>query len=168
MGGFIDTNLLIYAANQDAADHPRAKAFIESALNSNDAWFMSTGVAYEFLRVATHPKVFPKPLNWRQALEFLEPFIRSENIRFLEAGHQHWQVLRDVLSQLTHPSGNLFFDVRTVTLMRESGLREIFTTDTDFLQFANLTVINPLKGTRETQERKTPEAGSGAFRKNLK
>jgi predicted nucleic acid-binding protein len=29
--------------------------------------------------------------------------------------------------------------------MREHGVREIYTTDTDFLQFSGIKVINPLK-----------------------
>jgi len=35
--------------------------------------------------------------------------------------------------------------VRTVVLMREHGVREIYTIDTDFLQFQDITVINPLR-----------------------
>jgi predicted nucleic acid-binding protein len=51
----------------------------------------------------------------------------------------------NVLGDLHHPSGNLFFDIRTVALIKEHGVREIYTTDTDFLQFRDLRVINPLK-----------------------
>jgi predicted nucleic acid-binding protein len=46
---------------------------------------------------------------------------------------------------LTQPTGNLFFDLRTAALMREHGIRDIYTTDTDFLQFAGIRVINPLR-----------------------
>ena len=43
------------------------------------------------------------------------------------------------------PVGNLFFDIRTAVLMREHGIRVIYTADTDFLQFEEIEVINPLK-----------------------
>jgi predicted nucleic acid-binding protein len=43
-------------------------------------------------------------------------------------------------------AGNLFFDIRTVVLMREHGIRVIYTTDTDFLQFKAIEVVNPLLG----------------------
>ena len=49
------------------------------------------------------------------------------------------------IGDIHHPSGNLFFDIRTVVLMREHGAREIHTTGTDFLQFRDIQVINPLK-----------------------
>lgn len=57
-------------------------------------------------------------------------------------------MLATVLAGLTHPSGNLFFDVRTAVLMREHGVRRIYTTDTDFLQFDDLEVVNPLRPAR--------------------
>jgi predicted nucleic acid-binding protein len=49
------------------------------------------------------------------------------------------------IGDIHHPSGNLFFDIRTVVLMREHGAREIHTTGTDFLQFRDIQAINPLK-----------------------
>ncbi len=64
----------------------------------------------------------------------------------LTAGDVHWQLLAEVLDELNHPSGNLFFDVRTVVLMREHGVRRIYSTDTDFLQFSAIEVLNPLRG----------------------
>ena len=47
------------------------------------------------------------------------------------------------LGELSQPAGNLFHDVQTAVLMREHGVREIVTADTDFLQFPFLKVTNP-------------------------
>jgi predicted nucleic acid-binding protein len=52
--------------------------------------------------------------------------------------------MESVVAELSHPAGNLFHDIHTATLMREHGVREIITADTDFLQFRFLTVSNPL------------------------
>jgi predicted nucleic acid-binding protein len=62
-----------------------------------------------------------------------------------KGGEHQWEILEKVLGDLTRPSGNLFFDVRTATLMHEHGVRETYTTDTDFLQFPGIKDINPLK-----------------------
>jgi uncharacterized protein len=145
MAGVIDTNILLYAANRDAGEHPAAVAFLRAAAKSGEPWFLTEGILYEFLRVATHPKVFHRPLDWRQALTFLHPFVDDANFLILTAGERHWILLETLLEQLTHPSGNLFFDVRTAVLMQEHGVREIYTTDTDFLQIPGLKVINPLR-----------------------
>ena len=146
MAGLIDTNILLYAANANAAEHGAARSFLLSTARAADPWYLSDGILYEFLRVATHPKVFPHPLVWREALDFLMPLVEADNVHVLRAEEGHWVLLARVLAELTHPSGNLFFDVRTVVLMREHGIRRIYTTDTDFLQFAGIEVINPLRG----------------------
>lgn len=122
-----------------------ARDFLAGVGRGGDAWYVSDGILYEFLRVATHPRVFPQPLTWREALGFLTPFVEADNVGILGAEDSHWAILPDVLARLTHPSGNLFFDVRTVVLMREHGIRRIYTTDTDFLQFPDIDVVNPLR-----------------------
>ena len=144
MAGIIDTNILLYAANADAEEHKVASDFLRRAGRSADQWYLTEGILYEFFRVSTHPKVFEKPLSWKEAIQFLTPFIVSTNFRILTAEDGHWTLLEEVLGGLIHPAGNLFFDIRTVVLMYEHGIREIYTTDTDFLQFSGIKVINPL------------------------
>lgn len=143
--GFIDTNILLYAANQDCREHPAARPFLEKALSQPGQWYLSEGICYEFLRVATHHRVFPTPLTSAHALEFLDALLENPNFSLLSAGPRHWATLRTMLKSLHSPSGNLFFDIRTATLMFEHGVRIIYTADSDFLQFSELEVINPLK-----------------------
>jgi toxin-antitoxin system PIN domain toxin len=145
MAGIVDTNILLYAVNSDAAEHTLAREFLLRAGASADQWYLTEGIVYEFLRVATHPKVFAQPLTWQEAMQVIQTLATNPRFRVLTAGEQHWSLLGEMLPSLTHPSGNLFFDIRTAVLMREHGVREIYTTDTDFLQFDWLKVINPLK-----------------------
>lgn len=146
MSGIVDTNILLYGVNSDAPEHAAAHRFLEQIGRTADPWYLTDGIVYEFLRVATHPKVFPQPLSWRDALAFVGPLLDAENVHVLRATDEHWALLDDVLGSLTRPSGNLFFDIRTVVLMREHGIRRIFTTDTDFLQFDGIDVHDPLRG----------------------
>ena len=145
MAGIIDTNILLYAANKDSDEHTAAAEFLIKAATSTEQWFLTEGIVYEFLRVSTHPKVFPKPLDWKESIGFLAPFLENSDFLILTAEERHWRLLNEVLKSLTHPSGNLFFDIRTVVLMQEHGIREIYSTDTDFLQFSQIKVINPLR-----------------------
>lgn len=145
MASVIDTNLLLYAANEDAPEHAKARLFLEESAASAETWFLTQGIAYEFLRVATHPKVFSRPLEGGEALGFLETLFASGNFAWLEPTEHHLSTLRTVLGELTHPAGNLFFDIRTAVIMREHGVRDIYSTDTDFLQFKSLRAINPLR-----------------------
>ena len=145
MAGIIDTNILLYAANRDSEEHRAAAKFLVTAAKSPGQWFLTEGIVYEFLRVSTHPKVFPKPLGWKESMRFLKPFLESSNFLILTADERHWLLLDEVLASLVRPSGNLFFDIRTAVLMREHGIKEIYTTDTDFLQFPGIKAINPLR-----------------------
>lgn len=145
MAGIIDTNILLYAANEDADEHRAAVKFLSAAAASPEQWFLTEGIVYEFLRVCTHPRVFPKPLDWKESLRFLKPFLESPSFIILGADERHWTLLEEVLASLTYPAGNLFFDIRTAVLMREHGIKEIYTTDASFLQFPHIKVINPLR-----------------------
>lgn len=145
MSGVIDTNILLYAANRDAGEHLAARSFLLDASTSHQTWYLPEGCLYEFLRAATHPRVFPQPLQARDACSFIHSLIRNSAFSVLQAGPQHWQALLAELEGLTRPSGNLFFDIRTVVQMRENGISRIYTTDTDFLQFPGINVINPLR-----------------------
>jgi toxin-antitoxin system PIN domain toxin len=145
MAGIVDTNILFYAANGDSDEHDAAARFLCSAATSAEQWFLTEGIVYEFLRVSTHPKVFSKPLDWKEAMHFLTLFLESSNFLILTAESRHWLLLEELLDLLIHPSGNLFFDIRTAVLMREHGIREIYTSDMDFLQFPDIKVVNPLR-----------------------
>ena len=145
MAGIIDTNILLYAANRDAEEHSAALGFLYETAASSGPWFLTEGILYEFFRVSTHARVFERPLTWNEAFRFIKPFLASHRFDILVPGQDHWTILEKILGELMHPAGNLFFDIRTVALMREHGVREIYTADTDFLQFKDIKVINPLK-----------------------
>ena len=140
----IDTNILLHAANSASPDHTHARAFLSETIKDRTAWCTTWPVFYEFLRVATHPKVFDKPLKRSQAMAFVENLLLLEELTVLGATERHFATLQAVLSELGHPGGNLFHDIHTATLMREHGVPEIITADTDFLQFRFLKVRNPL------------------------
>ena len=126
MSGIIDTNILLYAVNLDCPEHSAAREFLAAPDLLHGPCYITEGICYEFLRVATHPRVFATPITAAQALDFLESLVGDGRIHLL------------------HPAGNLFFDIRTAALMRDSGIRTIHTADRDFLQFPGIEVIDPV------------------------
>ncbi len=144
MSGVIDTNLLLYAANKACREHGRAANFLAQAGRSAGKWYLTEGIVYEFFRVSTHPRVFDRPLSPEQALAFMRPFWEAESFAFLSLQEDHWELLEKEILALGHASGNLYFDIRTVVLMREHGIRTVYTADADFLQFKDIDVKNPI------------------------
>lgn len=144
----VDTNILVYAVNRDCDEHRIAAAALEAWLAGSVPWAVTWGVIYEFMRVATHPKVFPRPLDAARALDFLEPLLVSDLVTVLGPSPRHGTVLRQTIREFGRPSGNVFHDLHTAVVMREHGVSEIMTADTDFRKFPFLTVTNPLQDGR--------------------
>ena len=140
----IDTNLLLYAVNPDARDHAAAHALLEEWRAGDRPWFLTWGIAYEFLRVSTHPAVFPTPLELGTAREWLRILLACPVAAVLVETERHAQVLTDVVGLHPRLAGNVVHDLHTAVIMREHGIPEIRTADTDFHQFTFLKVVNPL------------------------
>ena len=142
----VDTNVLVYAADERAPEHERCRSLVEEWRVRSGAWYLSWGICYEFLRVVTHPRVFRKPWTARAANGFLDALRESPGLGILVAGERHGRVLAEVLESVPLLSGNLMHDVETAVLMREHGVRRICTRDTDFHRFPFLEPIDPLTG----------------------
>lgn len=140
----VDTNLLLHAVNPDSPDHGASLALLEDWRAGDRPWFLTWGIAYEFLRVSTHPRVFPDPLDVGQAREWLSTLLLSPVAGFLVETERHERVQEEVVRRHPRSKGNLIQDLHTAVLMREHGVTEIRTLDTDFHQFDFLEVVNPL------------------------
>lgn len=141
----VDTNLLVYAVNRDCDEQRAARCALEGWLASDTPWAVTWGIVYEFLRVVTHPRVFRAPLGAAQAMAFLSPILGSELVTILGPTDRHEALLRATVREFGSPTGNVFHDLHTAVLMREHGVPEIMTADTDFRKFAFLKVTNPLR-----------------------
>lgn len=141
----VDTNILIYAADADSPFHSRCRDWLEKQRRRADAWYVTWGILYEFLRVTTHPRVMRTPWNASQAWRFVAVLLASPGLGVLVPTPQHADVAEQVIEEIPHLNGNLLHDAHTAILMREHGVRQICTRDTDFYRFPFLEVIDPLQ-----------------------
>jgi hypothetical protein len=140
----VDTNILLHAVNPDSPDHPRAYAAVEEWRSGDRYWFLTWGVVYEFLRVSTHRRVFPEPLDLRTARSWIAGLMKAPSGGILVESHRHAAVVEEVVTLHPRLAGNAVHDLHTAVLMKEHGVEEIRTADTDFHQFRFLRVVNPL------------------------
>jgi toxin-antitoxin system PIN domain toxin len=140
----VDTNVLVYAANEQSEHHDRCLALLSEWRERSSAWFLTWGIVYEFLRVVTHPRVLREPARAGQAWGFVEALLESPGLIMLTETTRHADVAREVLAQSPGLTGNLLHDTHTAVLMREHGVRRIYTRDTDFHRFSFLEPIDPL------------------------
>ena len=106
--------------------------------------YLSWSICYEFLRVSTHPRVFRSPWNSSLAWSFIASLLAGPGLGLLTETDRHQAVLEQTLAELTGPRGNLFHDVHIAVLMRENGISQICTRDTDFARFPFLTIFDPV------------------------
>ena len=140
----VDTNVLVYAADADSSFHTMTRAWLERQRHSVEAWYTTWPVLYEFLRVTTHPRVMRQPWSVQKAWEFVSALLDSPGLDVLVSTSRHREVAEQVLAELPQLAGNILHDSHTAILMREHGIRQICTRDTDFHRFPFLEVIDPL------------------------
>jgi toxin-antitoxin system PIN domain toxin len=139
----VDTNILVYAADEDSNLHKRCSKLIEEWRRQSTVWYVTWGILYEFLRVITHPRVFRKPWSITEAWKFVEAILASPSLGTLIAAERHADVAAEVIKSLPLLSGNLLYDAQTAILMREHGIERIYTRDMDFHRFPFLKPVDP-------------------------
>jgi toxin-antitoxin system PIN domain toxin len=142
----VDTNVLLYAADASSEFHRPCRSLLEAARFGPTPWFLTWGIAYEFLRVATHPRVYARPRTATEAHGFLRALLNSPSARVLTPTDLHGAVLSACLAEVPEARGNLMHDLHTAVLMREHGISRIVTRDRDFHRFTFLDVVDPLRG----------------------
>jgi toxin-antitoxin system PIN domain toxin len=140
----VDTNVLVYAADTGATEHGKSRALIDSCRARPSAWYLSWGIVYEFVRVVTHPRVFRRPWPISQAWLFVQALLASPSLGVLTETDRHPAVAEEVMRELPFAAGNLVHDLHTAILMKEHGVRVIYTRDADFHRFPFLEVRDPM------------------------
>lgn len=140
----VDTNVLVYAADEDSPHHARCYALVEAWRRQAAAWYITWGILYEFMRVTTHPRVMRRPWPTAEAWGFVEAVLSAPGLDVLAPTDRHLQVAEEVLREVPHLGGNLVRDLQTAILMREHGIQRIYTRNTDFHRFSFVEPIDPL------------------------
>jgi toxin-antitoxin system PIN domain toxin len=138
----IDVNLLVYATNGHARQHEAAREWLERSLIEFPRVGLPWASLLGFLRLATHPKLFPRPLTTTTAWQQVEHWLTCDAIWIPQPTERHAAVLGELLRQpAVH--GGLVPDAHLAALAIEHGLT-LCSTDGDFARFKALKWINPL------------------------
>lgn len=139
----VDTNVLVDAADTDSPFHDPCRARLESWQRQHTAWFLTLGVCYEFMRVATHRRIFKKPWRVTEAWGFVSGILAAPAVSLLLPTERHVRVALEVYEEMPMLAGNILHDAATAILMREHGIKTVYTRDMDFHRFRFLDVVDP-------------------------
>ena len=95
-----------------------------------------------YLRISTHPAIFPRPLSVAAATGNVEQLLALRHARAAGEQPDFWQVYRATTSG-TVVAGNLVPDAHLVALMRENGVDTLWSHDRDFRKFDGIRVRDP-------------------------
>jgi uncharacterized protein len=129
----VDANVLLYAVNADAPSHAAARGWLDGALSGADTVGFPWVVLLAFLRLSTHPAVFPRPLDHEHAIAIMRGWLATPGAVVVHPTSRHL----DVLAALVDGAGtaaNLVNDAHLAALAVEHGA-EVISFDADLGRF---------------------------------
>ena len=138
----VDANLLLYAYNPRAEQHEKSRIWLEAALSGPELVRFAWLTLWAFLRIATNPRVFERPLSAAEATTAISSWLDQPAAGVVEPGARHWDVLRGLVRE-GQATGALVMDAVLAAIAIEHGAT-LCTTDRDFSRFANLKWSNPI------------------------
>ena len=130
----VDTNILVYAHREELAQHRRARARLVELAEGAARWAIPVFCVGEFLRIATHPRLFDPPFGIDEACEALDRVLSSPSVVVLAPAERFWPLLASAMKE-SRAMGNLVFDAQIVAVCREAGVSALLTEDRDFDRF---------------------------------
>lgn len=140
----LDVNLLLYASDATSPWNRRAVDFLEACADKNEVFCVAWPTVMGYLRMATHPAVFDRPLTHEDALRNVERLLSLPHVRVLSEGEGFLEIYRDTVRNVP-TRGNLVPDAHLAALLRQHGVRMLYTRDRDFMKFDFLEVRDPFK-----------------------
>jgi toxin-antitoxin system PIN domain toxin len=137
----VDTNILVYASNTADEVHEPAEALIRTLAAGPDLVYLFWPTLLGYLRVATHPAILERPLSPREAMRNVEALLDRPHVRAPGEGEGFWKVFRATAGD--RPRGNDVPDAHLAALMRQHGVRVIYTRDRAFRRFDGIDARDP-------------------------
>jgi toxin-antitoxin system PIN domain toxin len=138
----VDLNLLLYAIDETASHHERARLWLEGALSGTEEIGFPWAVLLGFVRISTNPAIFEEPLQSDEAFDYVDGWLEQPVATVVQPTNEHAVRLREAL-RLLGTAGNLTTDAHLAVIAIEHGA-ELCSADTDFARFPGLRWHNPL------------------------
>jgi toxin-antitoxin system PIN domain toxin len=140
----IDVNVLLYASTTRSTYHTRANELLQQCASGSDLFCIGWPTVMAYLRMVTHPAIVSPPLPIREAEGNVDALVRLPNVRLLSEQEGFWDLYRESTQGLV-VRGKLVPDAHLATLLRQHGVRVLYTNDRDFRKFDFLEVRSPFE-----------------------
>jgi len=134
----VDANVLLHAVNTDSRQHEAARAWLDAAIMGTEEVGLPYVVTLAFLRVATRPGVFSRPLTTAEACSVLAAWVTAPAVVDVAPARDHAARLCALLDA-SGTAGNLVPDAHLAALALERDAT-VVTFDRDFARFGGLRI----------------------------
>lgn len=139
----IDANILLCASDTESPAHERAVAFLHGCTAGRELFCIAWVTAMSYLRIATHPAIFSRPLTAIEAMDNLAALLTLPHCRAIGEDDGFRETWRDVTGALP-ARGNAVPDAHPACGLGQHGVRRLYTRDRDFRRFDFIEAIDPL------------------------
>lgn len=137
----LDVNVVLPAHRADHPDHVAARSWLDALLASGEQFGVPWMVWWSFVRLSSHPRVFPVPTPMEAVFDFIQALRAQPGHIAVEAGENHLDCLRRVCEG-GEATADLVPDAALAALAVEHG-GELVSFDRDFARFPDLRWSRP-------------------------
>jgi toxin-antitoxin system PIN domain toxin len=141
MSATVDANILVYASNSADPLNEKAETLVRRLAAGPELVYLFWPTLLGYLRIVTHPAILPRPLAPREAMRNVEALLDRPHIRSVGEADGFWPFYRAAAGEQAR--GNDVPDAHLAALMRQHGVRVIFTRDRDFRRFDGIDARDP-------------------------
>jgi hypothetical protein len=129
-------------AARPLSEHTRARRWWEDLLNGDREVGLGGPGIFGFVRLATSPRVFNRPLEVGDAFARIDEWLSRPHVRFALPGPRHLEIAFGLVRELG-VAGNLTTVAQLAALAIEHQ-GELHSNDAGFARFPRLRWVNPL------------------------
>ena len=136
-----DATTISASSNDAEPAQDVARAFVRRLVEGPDLLYLFWPTILAYLRIVTHPTILPRPLTPLEAATNIERLLIRPHVHAPGESDGFWSLYVDSGGGATR--GNAVPDTHLATLMRQNGVRVLYTRDRGFRRFDFLDVRDP-------------------------
>jgi toxin-antitoxin system PIN domain toxin len=137
----VDANILVYADNVGDPANEVARSLIERLSVGPDLFYLFWPTILGYLRIATNPRILRAPIPPSEATRNIEALLSLPHVVAPGERDGFWRAY--LASGGASVRGNAVPDTHLAALMRQNGVRTLYTRDRGFRRFDFLDVRDP-------------------------
>lgn len=112
----VDANILLFAVHRSSAFHEAARSWLTAQLNGSRRVGLPWQSLSAFMRIATHPRAFERPLDPAEAWARMTDWLSADVAWVPQPGKRHADIFGQLIVE--HDArGNLVTDAQLAALM---------------------------------------------------